>query len=118
MLRMELLGVIGMDLNQLLGAPVASLGFGGVAGVVVGYAAKKVTKLVALVLGLAFILVQVLAYKGFISVHWDAVQSSAEQVWTDPQGTTLADHAWAMLSAHLPFGSAFVAGFAIGFKLG
>ena len=107
-----------MDLNTLLGAPIAALGFGGVAGVVVGYAVKKVTKLVALFLGLAFILVQVLAYKGFISVHWDAVQSSAEGVWTDPQGMTLVDRAWAILSAHLPFGGGFVTGFAIGFKLG
>ncbi len=107
-----------MDLNGLWGASFAALGFGGVAGVVAGYAAKKVTKLVALVLGLAFILVQVLAYKGFISVHWDAVQTSAEQVWTDPQGMTLADHAWQLLSANLPFGSGFAAGFALGFKLG
>ncbi len=118
MLRSKWLGVSGMDLNELLGAPVTSIGFGGVAGLVVGYAAKKVTKFVALVLGLVFILVQVLAYKGFISVHWDAVQSSAEQVWTDPQGTTLADHAWQILSANLPFGSGFVGGFLLGFKLG
>jgi len=107
-----------MDVTQLLGAPVASLGFGGVAGLVVGYTAKKVTKVVALILGAAFILVQVLAYKGLITVNWDAVQNSAEQVWTDPQGMTLADRLWQILSANLPFGGGFVAGFALGFKLG
>ena len=107
-----------MDLNQLWGAPVASLGFGGVAGLVVGYTAKKVTKLVAIALGAAFILVQVLAYKGLITVNWEAVQTSAEQVWTDPQGMTLADRLWQILSANLPFGGGFVAGFALGFKLG
>ena len=44
-----------MDLGNLLGAPLVSLGFGGAAGLVVGYAAKKVTKAVALLLGLLFI---------------------------------------------------------------
>lgn len=107
-----------MDLGELFGAPVAALGFGGVAGAVVGYTAKKVTKLVALALGAAFILVQVLAYNGFISVNWGAVQHSAAGVWSDPAGVTLADRAWQMLTANLPFGGGFVAGFAVGFKLG
>ncbi|HXQ20832.1 MAG TPA: FUN14 domain-containing protein [Candidatus Acidoferrales bacterium] len=107
-----------MDWGQLLGGWAGSLGFGGVAGAVVGYTAKKVTKLVALALGLTFILVQVLVYKGFITVDWGAVQSSAETVWKDPHGVTLADQAWQILSANLPFGGGFVTGFAIGFKLG
>jgi uncharacterized membrane protein (Fun14 family) len=107
-----------MDVTQLFGPWAASLGFGGVAGVVVGYTAKKVTKLIALALGAAFILVQVLAYKGLITVNWPAVQSTAEGVWSDPQGHTLAEHAWEIVRANLPFGGGFVAGFAIGFKLG
>ena len=107
-----------MDLSELLGAPMASLGFGGAAGLVVGYAAKKVTKAVAVLLGLLFILLQVLVYNELISVNWTAVQHTAEHVWTDPRGTTLADRAWAILTANLPFGGGFVTGFALGFKLG
>lgn len=107
-----------MDWGQLLGAPIATLGFGGVAGLIVGYTAKKVTKLVALVLGLAFILLQLLAYEGLITINWIAVQSTAETVWTNPQGLTLADRAWHVLSANLPFGGGFLAGFILGFKLG
>ena len=107
-----------MDLGDLFGAPVASLGFGGAAGVVVGYAAKKVTKVVAVLLGLLFILLQVLVYNELISVNWSAVQHTAEQVWTDPHGVTLADRAWGILTANLPFGGGFIAGFALGFKLG
>src|SRR5262245_2565084 len=94
------------------------LGFGGVAGAVVGYTAKKVTKLVAIVLGLVFITIQVLVYMQFVSVDWNAVQQGAEHVWSDTNGVTLADRAWEVLSANLPFGAAFAAGFAIGFKLG
>jgi len=107
-----------MDLGNLLGAPLASLGFGGVAGLAVGYAAKKVTKVVAVTLGLVFILLQILVYNELISVNWGAVQHTAEQVWTDPHGVTLADRLWGILTANLPFGGGFVTGFALGFKLG
>jgi uncharacterized membrane protein (Fun14 family) len=105
-------------LEDLFGGAAAQLGFGGVAGAVVGYTAKKLTKLAALLLGILFILVQVLAHEGFITVNWGAVHSTAERVWTDPQGRTLVDHAWSILTANLPFGGGFVAGFALGFKLG
>ena len=106
------------DLGALLSGPAGELGFGGVAGAIVGYTAKKLTKLVALALGLVFIAIQGLVYLKFVSVDWNAVQSTAEHVWTDAQGVTLADRAWEVLSANLPFGGGFVAGFALGFKLG
>lgn len=107
-----------MDLTSALSGLAPDLGFGGVAGAVVGYTAKKVTKLVAIALGLVFIAVQYLVYMKFVSVDWNAVQTTAEHVWSDGQGVTLADRAWQIVSANLPFGGAFVAGFALGFKLG
>jgi uncharacterized membrane protein (Fun14 family) len=85
---------------------------------VVGYAAKKVTKTVAVLLGVLFILLQVLAYNELITINWGTVQSTAQGVWTDPRGVTLADRAWVILTANLPFGGGFVTGFALGFKLG
>lgn len=107
-----------MDFSRHLAELGPDLGFGGVAGAVVGYTAKKVTKLVALALGLVFIVIQGLVYLDVLAVNWGAVQAGAEQVWSDAQGVTLADRAWAVLSANLPFGAAFAAGFALGFKLG
>ena len=107
-----------MELGTLLSGPAGQLGFGGVAGMMVGYASKKVTKLVALALGLLFITVQGLVYMKFVSVDWNAVQQTAAHVWRDTQGITLADRAWDVLSANLPFGGGFAAGFAIGFKVG
>ena len=107
-----------MDLGSWLGGAAGELGFGGVAGAIVGYTAKKITKLAALILGLLFIALQTLVYFKFVSVDWNAVQHTAEHVWTDAQGVTLADRVWAVLSANLPFGGGFVAGFALGFKLG
>ena len=107
-----------MELGTLLSGPAGQLGFGGVAGMMVGYASKKVTKLVALALGLLFITVQGLVYLKFVSVDWNAVQQTAAHVWRDAQGVTLADRVWDVLSANLPFGGGFVAGFAMGFKFG
>jgi uncharacterized membrane protein (Fun14 family) len=106
------------DLGSVLSGPAGALGFGGVAGAVVGYTAKKATKIVAIALGCVFILLQVLVYEGFISVDWTAVQGTAEKVWIDQGGRTLADRAWDIISANLPFGGGFAAGFALGFKVG
>ena len=107
-----------MDLGQLLSGPLAPLGFGGIAGAVVGYTAKKLTKVAAIILGVLFIAVQLLVYVGFIEVHWERVQSTAESAWQDAQGVTLAQRAWEILVGNLPFGAGFAAGFAIGFKIG
>ena len=107
-----------MDLGTLLSGPAGQLGFGGVAGAIVGYTSKKLTKLAALLLGLVFLVIQGLVYLRFVSVDWNAVQQTAEHLWTDQQGVTLAQHAWEIISANLPFGGGFVAGFALGFKLG
>jgi uncharacterized membrane protein (Fun14 family) len=106
------------DLGELFDGALAQLGFGGAAGLVVGYAAKKMTKLVAIGLGVLFIVIQLLAYQGLITVNWTEVQSTAEGVWTDPAGRTIADRLWSIITANLPFGGGFAAGFALGFKLG
>ena len=108
-----------MDVSELFGSlPMAQLGFGGMAGLVVGYTAKKIAKLAAILLGVLFLLIQILAYNGLITVNWGAVEHSASGVWTDASGMTLAQRAWAVISANLPFGGAFVTGFLLGFKLG
>lgn len=106
------------DLNQLLNSSIAPLGFGGAAGAMVGYAAKKLSKLAAILLGVLFITLQILAHMGFIQIQWGSVQSTAAAAWKNPEGTTLADHAWQIITVNLPFGGGFITGFAIGFKLG
>jgi len=102
--------------NILLG-PVGGLGFGGVVGLAVGYAAKKIGKLVLLALGAVVILLQVLVYADLIDIDWSAVRGVAQNTWETSNGT-LADRAWEIVSHNLPFGGGFVAGFALGFKMG
>ncbi len=102
--------------NILLG-PVGGLGFGGVVGVAVGYTAKKIGKIVLLGIGLVVLLLQALAYGELVHIDWGAVEGAASQVWQTSDGT-LADRAWEILTNNLPLGGGFVAGFALGFKMG
>jgi len=105
-------------LGDLLTGPLGSLGFGGLAGAVVGYAAKKLTKLAALLLGVVFILVQVLSHYGLVTVDWDATRRVAEDVWQAPGSRSLAERAWDVLTASLPFAGGFAGGFVVGFRMG
>ena len=107
-----------MNGNSLFGLDLQSLGFGGIAGLAVGYTAKKVTKLAALLLGITFVVVQALAYLGVLHVDWGEVERLATTVGTTADGGTLAGRAWEIVTANLPFGGGFVAGFALGLRLG
>lgn len=69
-------------------------------------------------LGALFITVQLLAYFGFLTINWALVQETAATAWRTPEGATLTERAWAILTANLPFAGGFAAGFALGFKLG
>lgn len=97
---------------------VEQLGFGAVAGFAAGYALKKVGKLVAIAIGLLFVVVQLLAYFGFVTINWGTVQSSV-----DPMLTTHAlGGAWrtvlSILTYNVAFAAAFVPAFVLGLKRG
>jgi uncharacterized membrane protein (Fun14 family) len=96
---------------------IEQLGFGGLTGAVAGYAAKKVTKWVAIALGLIFILLQLLAYKGFIAINWGEIGSAAQPHLVEGGRSTLSA-IWRVLTHNLPFGAAFAGGFWLGFKKG
>jgi uncharacterized membrane protein (Fun14 family) len=100
-------------------APYAEqLGFGVVAGFAVGYALKKVGKVVAVVIGLMFVVVQVLASQGFLTVHWGEVQARVDP-WFE---TETLDGAWrslvGVLTHNLTFAGAFVPGLVVGLRRG
>ena len=97
---------------------LSQLGFGGVVGFLVGFTLKKVSKLVAIALGLIFILLQVLAYYGIVVIQWDPVASWWSQV-TEPaklQGlwATLRD----ILFTNVPALAGAIPGFLLGLKRG
>lgn len=106
------------DFKDGFSSVLPELGFGGVVGFVVGYTAKKISKVVAVVLGGLVLLMVGLQSAGWVTINWVAVQESTEPLLVDGNGTSLADKVWAILVANIPFGGGFAAGFAIGFKVG
>ncbi len=96
---------------------VQQLGLGGITGAIAGYAFKKLTKIVAIGLGLIFILLQYLAYKHFISINWGEIGGAAAPHLTGG-GQSAAAAVWQVLTHNLPFGAAFTGGFVLGFKKG
>lgn len=96
-------------------SPVTQLGFGGMTDFLVGYAAKKVVKILLVVLGVYISSLLYLDHQGFISINYgrlhDGFQSLAEM---GRGGTTIPG----LLTANIPFTGSFVTGLGLGFKTG
>ncbi len=93
---------------------IKTLGFGGVAGLCVGYTLKKFAKLAALVLGIVFMAIQGLAYDQLITVGWQTgnlvlPEASIQQAWMGFMS---------VLTYNFPFAGAFLSGFYFGFRKG
>ena len=96
--------------------PIAGeVGMGGVGGFVIGYALKKLVKLAVILLGLCFLFLEYLAYRGVIMINYGALQDWASKI-AAPTGA-LSGFLTQFL-AHLPFGASFVLGFYVGLKKG
>ncbi len=98
-----------------LTAILSTLGVGGLLGYGAGVAVRSVTRLVGCLIGVAFILMQVLAYYGLAQWHWDRI---AELV-TGPGATaarTASSALWKILTYNLPFTGGFAAGFYLALK--
>lgn len=104
-----------MDVNYLLPITV-QLSFGIIAGIIVGYTFKKVTKLLAIILGLFFFGLQLLAYYKLVIVNWEAIAGITENLL---QITTASSPLWwKILINNFPYAATFSIGFMIGFKKG
>ena len=55
-----------------------SIGFGGVAGFLIGYALKKVMKVILIIVGLIFVGFIYLEYHKVLSIDWNKIQLSVE----------------------------------------
>ena len=66
-----------MDADSL-SAAVTQLGFGTVAGFVVGYTAKKIVRLLIISLGLFYVALQSLAFQGLMMINYEKIQHAFE----------------------------------------
>jgi len=97
---------------------IGQISFGGIAGFATGYTINKVGKFVAVAFGIIFIVVQVLASMGYLSVDWTRIQRDVEPLFQQEQLKTAWDRLVAVLTTNLPFGGAFVAGLILGLRRG
>ncbi len=91
------------------------IGLGGVGGFLSGWALKKAAKMMAIVLGVAFLGLQYLAYKGVIAIDYSALTTWANELLGQASGVQnlLTD-----FIVHAPFGAAFIGGFYLGLQRG
>lgn len=100
---------------EILNPALFQLGFGGFAGFVVGYAFKKMVKMLLVLVGLFFVALQYLAYTGFIEINYDKIMQSLQGLTKLFEGGFSLP---AFLTANIPFTASFTAGFGIGLKMG
>jgi uncharacterized membrane protein (Fun14 family) len=93
---------------------LATLGSGGLTGWAVGFTLKKFAKLAALIVGVAFISLQFLAYNHFISIDWEKIRQTVPNESIEASWTSLVS----VLTFNLPFAGAFLVGFWMGFRKG
>jgi len=104
-----------IDLNlQSLGLQV---GTGAVIGGIIGFAAKKVAKLIAVIVGLELALFKFLESRGIMTVQWDRLTAGLIHASDAAASSTPPSWITTILST-LSVSAGFVGGFLIGFKKG
>jgi len=105
----------GLGLQQM----GLEVGGGALIGGIIGFAAKKVAKLIAVIVGLQLALFKFLETRGVLTVDWDAITGSASNATqaAGKQGGETAGWLTSLLSA-LPVSAGFTGGFLVGFKKG
>jgi uncharacterized membrane protein (Fun14 family) len=104
-----------LSLSNLLTPLVGEIGIGGVGGFLSGYALKKAAKIVALIIGLAFLGLQYLAYENIIQIDYGALREWANSLLGQASG---AQNILTDFIVHAPFGAAFIGGFYLGLQRG
>ncbi len=97
---------------------IGQLTFGGLAGFATGYALKKIGKVLAVILGIGFLSLQLLAYAGYIQIDWTRIQQDVDPLLDQARLQGLWNQLLEVLTFNLPFAGGFTAGFVLGLKRG
>jgi len=96
------------------------LGGGAMIGGIIGFAAKKVAKIIAILVGIELALFKFLETRGILEVNWEAITGAANNATTvagDAAGSQPPGWIMSLLSA-LPVSAGFTGGFLVGFRKG
>ena len=110
---------------------VVTIGGGFFVGVLIGYALKKIIKLVAIVVGLFFAGLAYLQYQQILSVNWNKLQSTSQSTLSSLANATTqfpisnlsstgVNHTTSLALSNLgiPLTGSMAMGFAVGFMKG
>ena len=97
-----------------------TIAIGFIAGLVVGFLSKKVSKLVIFFALLIIVVLQVAAYKGYIHIDWLSWKDTAVGVVknTVKNAEVSTDSIKNIFMKNIPFSIAAIIGFIFGFKKG
>jgi len=99
-------------MSQILTPFIYQMSAGVASGFLVGYAIKKVLKILMIIFGFFFIAVSYLGLSGILNINYDKLASATSGLFTQASGflsTTMGS---------LPFTSTFLAGLGIGMMKG
>jgi uncharacterized membrane protein (Fun14 family) len=102
-------------LSELLSPVLFQFGTGGIGGFIVGFAIKKISKLLAILVGIFIAFILYLATQGIITVNYEALWNFLESLLAFAKESA----AWFIgFISLLPFMGSFVAGLILGLKIG
>lgn len=105
-------------MSEIVSPLVFQLGIGGVGGFIVGYALKKITKLIVILIGLFIIALLYLSTRGIININYEVLWSEVSGL-VGSAGSAGGVFSWlAGLISIIPFLGSFAVGFLLGFKAG
>jgi uncharacterized membrane protein (Fun14 family) len=121
------------NVNGDLSSIGATIGGGFLVGILIGYALKKVIKILAIVVGLFFAGIAYLQYQQILNINWNKLQATSQNAvtmlanattqisnhinsLTDSSGHTT--HTLVLSNLGIPLTSSIAMGFAVGFMKG
>ena len=120
-----------MSIIDSFGPAAATMGGGFFVGILIGYALKKVIKLLAVIVGLFLAGLAFLQYHQIANINWNKLQTVSEGTITtlsnaimqiqssgDGHGAAATASSFAMTSLGIPLTGSMSAGFTIGFIKG
>lgn len=102
-------------MSEVVSPLVFQLGIGGIGGFIIGFALKKLSKLVLFLIGIFILALVYLSTQGIINISYGALWDSLSSL----VGAAGSAFSWLVgVISLLPFAGSFVVGFLIGLKLG
>jgi uncharacterized membrane protein (Fun14 family) len=103
----------------------ASVGVGGVGGFLIGYAIKKILKIILVIVGLFLAALVYLASQKVITINWDKIGAASTSTLVGIQNATIGTTPGAadqvmmgLANIGIPLTGSFAAGFVFGFMKG